>query len=78
MDREAPRRFLVVSFRRFIFSGGPVPRLSKIAALSETKNLLYLATSLLALGGILLAIKRRMHAVFLFSRWSSSIRWSTI
>ena len=63
---ENPRRFLAVSFNRFIFFWAGLPRLSKIAGLSETKNLLYLASSVLALGGLWLAIKRRIHAVFLF------------
>jgi hypothetical protein len=35
--------------------------------MEQVKNLLFLASSLLAIGGLLLAAKRRAHGVFLFA-----------
>ena len=64
---EHPRKFLTISFRKFIFFWNGLPRLSKIQALEQTKNSLFLASSLFSLGGLLLAIKRRVHGVFLFA-----------
>ena len=64
---QHPKRFAVVSFRRFIFFWNGLPRLSKIQALEQTKNSLFLASSLLSIGGLLLALKRRVHGVFLFA-----------
>ncbi len=60
---QNPGRFLVVSFRRFIFFWAGIPR----GGLDQVKNLLFLASSLLAIGGLLLAAKRRVHGVFLFA-----------
>ena len=34
--------------------------------MKQVRNLLFLASSLLSIGGLLLALKRRVHGVFLF------------
>ena len=60
---QHPQTFLVLSFRRFIFFWAGIPR----AGLEQVENLLFLVSSLLAIGGLLLAAKRRVHGVFLFA-----------
>ena len=60
---QHPQRFLIVSFRRFIFFWAGLPR----EGLEQAKNLLFLGSSLVAIGGLLLASKRRVHGVFLFA-----------
>jgi 4-amino-4-deoxy-L-arabinose transferase-like glycosyltransferase len=60
---QHPKRFLVLSFRRFIFFWAGIPR----GGLEQVKNLLFLASSLLAIGGLVLAAKRRVHGVVLFA-----------
>ncbi len=64
---QHPSRFLLLTFRRFIFFWDGMPRVSDVAGLIATKNVLFLTTSLLAFGGLLLAWKRRIHGVFLFA-----------
>src|ERR1035441_2318933 len=44
-----------------------MPRVSDVAGLIATKNVLFLATSVLAIWGLLLAWKRSIHGVFLFA-----------
>ena len=44
---ENPKQFAIVTFRRFIFYWNGLPRLSKIQALEQFKNSLFLASSLL-------------------------------
>ncbi len=58
-----PGRFLVLSLRRFVlfWIGNPHQGLHRV------ENLLFSVLSLLSIGGLVLAIKRRMHAVFLFA-----------
>ena len=58
---------LVLTVRRFIFFWDGMPRVSDVEGLIATKNLLFLATSVLAIWGLLLAWKRRIHGVFLFA-----------
>jgi 4-amino-4-deoxy-L-arabinose transferase-like glycosyltransferase len=60
---QHPKRFLVLTGRRFIFFWAGIPR----TGLEQVKNLLFLGSSLLAIGGLLLALKRRVHGVFLFA-----------
>ena len=60
---EHPKQFLVLSLRRFIFFWAGLPR----KGMEQAKNLLFLASSLLAIGGLLLAAKRRSEGVFLFA-----------
>ncbi len=64
---ENPRKFVVISLRRVIYFWNGLPRLSKIEGLAETKDLLFLASSVIALWGLLLAVKRRVHGAFLFA-----------
>ena len=64
---ENPSRFLVLTFRRFVFFWNGLPRLSRLRGLEETKNSLFLASSVISLWGLLLAVKRRVHGVFLFA-----------
>jgi Dolichyl-phosphate-mannose-protein mannosyltransferase len=60
---QHPKRFLVVSFLRFIFFWAGLPR----TGLEQLKNLLFLGSSLLAIGGLLLAARRHVHGAFLFA-----------
>jgi 4-amino-4-deoxy-L-arabinose transferase-like glycosyltransferase len=60
---QHPKRFLVLTFRRFVFFWAGIPR----GGLEQVKNLLFLGSSLLAIGGLLLAVKQRVHGVFLFA-----------
>ena len=67
---QHPKRFLVLCFRRFIFFWAGLPRTwagLPVTGLKQVKNLLFLASSLLSIGGLLLAFKRRVHGVFLFA-----------
>lgn len=60
---ENPRKFLAVSFRRVVFFWAGIPH----EGLRELENLGFAAFSLLSFGGLFLAIKRRVHGVFLFA-----------
>ena len=60
---QNPGRFLALTGERFVFFWAGLPR----SGLELVKNLLFLASSLLAIGGLWLAIKRRKHGVFLFA-----------
>ena len=64
---ENPRQFAIITFRKFVFYWNGLPRLSKIQALEQFKNSLFLASSLLSLAGLLLAIRNRVHGIFLFA-----------
>ena len=64
---ENPKQFAIVTFRKFVFYWNGLPRLSKIQALEQFKNSLFLASSLLSIAGLVLAIKNRVHGVFLFA-----------
>ena len=60
---QHPKMFLVLTFRRFIFFWAGIPK----TGLEQAKNLLFLASSVLSIGGLLLAAKRRLHGVLLFA-----------
>jgi 4-amino-4-deoxy-L-arabinose transferase-like glycosyltransferase len=60
---QDPGRFVVLCFRRFLFYWAGIPR----EGVGLVVNLLFAGSSLLALGGLLLAAKRRVHGVFLFA-----------
>ncbi len=60
-------KFAEITARRVIFFWDGIPRTGKIQGLTESKNSLFLASSVLAIGGLLLAIKRHIHGVFLFA-----------
>ena len=96
---EHPRKFALVSFRKFIYFWTDIPSLTTIPEwmiehhdkwaartfhsvvfredgttrvwlvdiLEQFKPALFLASTLLAWGGLLLALKRRVHGVFLFA-----------
>ena len=65
--RQNPRRFATVTFRKFVFFWNGLPRLTRYPQLEQLKNSLYLASSVVAIWGLLLAVKRRIHGVFLFA-----------
>jgi len=64
---QNPGKFLTVSFRKAVFFWYGVPRLTRNPRLEWTKNVLFFASSLLPFFGLLLALKRRVHGVFLFA-----------
>ena len=64
---DNPKQFAIVTFRKFVFYWNGLPRLSKIQALEQFKNSLFLASSLLSIAGLVLAIKHRVHGMFLFA-----------
>ncbi len=67
---QHPKRFLVLCFRRFIFFWGGLPRTwagLPVTGRKQVRKLLFLASSLLSIGGLLLAFKRHVHGVFLFA-----------
>jgi 4-amino-4-deoxy-L-arabinose transferase-like glycosyltransferase len=64
---DNPKQFAIVTFRKFVFYWNGLPRLSKIQALEQFKNSLFLASSLLSIAGLFFAIKNRVHGVFLFA-----------
>ncbi len=64
--REDYSRFLGLSLKRFIYYWGGVPRLSEIPALAQTKNSVFLASSLLAFAGLTLALRKSRPGAWLF------------
>jgi 4-amino-4-deoxy-L-arabinose transferase-like glycosyltransferase len=64
---QNPGKFAVVSLRRFYFFWNGIPRLSQIPWLAETKNTHFLLLSVVGIWGLLLALKRHIHGVFLFT-----------
>jgi 4-amino-4-deoxy-L-arabinose transferase-like glycosyltransferase len=64
---QNPGKFLTVSFRKAVFFWYGVPRLTRNPNLEWTKNVLFFASSLVPILGLLLAIQRRECAVFLFA-----------
>ena len=64
---ESPGRFAAITLRRVWFFWNGLPRLSKREWLAETKNTHILFLSVVGIWGLLLAIKRRVHGVFLFA-----------
>ena len=65
--RSHPDRFLVVSFRKFVYFWAGVPRASEIWQLAQTKNSLFLASSVLAIWGMLRALRQRRFGAPLFA-----------
>ena len=62
-----PGRFAEITLRRVYFFWNGIPRLAKRQWLAETKNTHILFLSVMGIGGLLLALKRRVHGVFLFT-----------
>lgn len=61
------RRFAVLTLRRFVYFWNGPPRLSKYPLLEQFKNSGYLATAIIGWLGLWLAIRRRIHAIWLFT-----------
>jgi hypothetical protein len=64
---QNPGRFAEISLKRVYYFWNGIPRLSNILWLAETKNTHYLLLSVVGVWGLLLALKRRVHGVFLFT-----------
>ena len=60
-----PREFLWISFKRFVYYWGGIPKLSVFPP-PEVKNSLFLASSVLAVFGLYLAWRKRRPGVWLF------------
>jgi hypothetical protein len=63
---QDPVRFVRLSTKRFIYYWAGLPRSSKIAALAPIKNSLFLASSVLALWGLGLALRRKIPGASLY------------
>ncbi len=66
---EHPKRFVVLCLRRFYYFWAGLPRTwagLPLPRSKQVKNLFFLASSLLAIAGLCLAIKRRVQGMFLF------------
>ena len=62
-----PDRWASRTFWPLIFDRNGDPRNTVILALEQARTSLFLATSLLAFGGLVFAIRNRVHGVFLFT-----------
>ncbi len=67
---QNPKKFLVLCFRRFVYFWAGLPRTwagLPITGMKRVKNLIFLTSSLLAIGGLVLALKRRVRGISLFA-----------
>jgi 4-amino-4-deoxy-L-arabinose transferase-like glycosyltransferase len=64
--RQDPARFAGISLKKFVYYWGGVPRSSDIWQLAQTKNSVYLASSVLAFLGLVRAIRKRKPGAWLF------------
>jgi len=64
--QDDPSRFLRLSLKRFIYYWAGVPRSSEIPQLAQTKNSLFLASSVLAFWGLGRALRKRKFGASLF------------
>jgi len=64
---DNPGKFTAISLRRVIYFWNGIPREYKIPWLAETKNTHLLLVSVLGIWGLLLAMKRHVHGVFLLA-----------
>jgi GT2 family glycosyltransferase/4-amino-4-deoxy-L-arabinose transferase-like glycosyltransferase len=64
---QNPGKFAQITLRRFYYYWNGIPRLAKNQNLAELKNTHTLLLSVLGIWGLLLALKRRVHGVFLFA-----------
>jgi len=62
-----PGKFVEISLKRVYYFWNGIPRLAKNPALAELKNTHTLLLSVVGIWGLLLALKRRIHGVFLFA-----------
>jgi len=60
---QHPRRFLTVCFYRFLYFWGGLPHQGR----DQVENYLFTLASLLSFAGLALAIRRRLHGIFLFA-----------
>jgi hypothetical protein len=65
--QQHPERWASRTFWRVVFDAEGRPRDAVLQALEQARTSLFLATSLLALGGLFFAIRNRVHGVFLFA-----------
>lgn len=63
---QDPLRFLSLDVKRFIYFWGGVPRSSEIWWLAETKNSLFLASSILMFWGLARALRQRRTGAWLY------------
>jgi hypothetical protein len=64
---QHPDRWVSRTFWRVVFDGEGRPRDAVLQALEQARTSLFLATSLLAFGGLFFALRNRVHGVFLFA-----------
>ena len=64
--RESYGRFAWLSFKRFLYYWGGLPRSSEIPALAPFKNSLFLASSVLAFWGLGRALRKKRPGAWLF------------
>lgn len=64
--RQDPMRFVWLDVKRFIYFWGGVPRLSEIWWLAQTKNSLFLASSVLMFWGLGRALRQRKPGAWLY------------
>lgn len=65
--QQHPERWASRTFWRVVFNAEGRPRDAVLQALEQARTSLFLATSLLAFGGLFFAIRNRVHGVFLFA-----------
>jgi hypothetical protein len=65
--QQHPQHWASRTFWPLIFTSDGSPRNSVIQALEQARTSLFLATSLLSIAGLALAIRNRVHGVFLFA-----------
>ena len=64
---QHPDRWASRTFWHLIFDSNGAPRSTVILALEQARTSLFLATSLFAFAGLILALRNRVHGVFLFA-----------
>ena len=65
--RRDPGKFAVITLRRVYYFWNGIPRLAKINGWPNSRTPTSLLLSVLGIWGLLLALKRRVHGVFLFA-----------
>lgn len=65
--REEPRRFAAISFRRFVYYWAGVPKRADSAFRAALKNLPFLISSVLAIWGLVRALRDRRPGAVLFT-----------
>jgi 4-amino-4-deoxy-L-arabinose transferase-like glycosyltransferase len=65
--QQHPRHWASRTFWNVVFDANGAPRSSVIDAIQQTRTTLFLATSLLAFGGLFFMVRNRVHGAFLFA-----------